>query len=126
MTTIIETLLGGGRGWMRDGLCQEYPNVDFFPGPDDEALAVKAICAQCLVVDECLRYALLNRIVDGVWGKTTEKERRRMLRSKPKPAPSEREPVRCNECPKRTVRLRQGLCSTCWGRRQNYAVASTR
>ncbi len=39
--------------WMRDGLCQEYPHVNFFPERGDPLGPAKAVCAHCAVRDEC-------------------------------------------------------------------------
>lgn len=59
--------------WMRDGLCREHPEVDFYAQRNAEK--ARAICARCLVTDECLDHALANR-EEGVWGGTDEAERR--------------------------------------------------
>lgn len=64
--------------WMRDGLCLEHPDVDWFDARQaDEA---RAICARCLVQAECLTYALDNR-EQGVWGGTDEADRRAMRKA---------------------------------------------
>lgn len=68
--------------WMRDGLCREYPEVDFVP-PDSTAEANRRrvaaavdVCRRCLVQSECLAYALEDPSLIGVWGGTTAVERR--------------------------------------------------
>ena len=38
------------------------------------------ICRGCPVSAECLEWALETRVRYGIWGGTTERERRRMLR----------------------------------------------
>jgi WhiB family transcriptional regulator, redox-sensing transcriptional regulator len=38
----------------------------------------KKVCSQCLVSDACLSYALDDPDIQGIWGGTTEGERRRM------------------------------------------------
>jgi len=53
----------------------------FFPvssvGPGhDEVAAAKEVCASCLVRRQCLQFALATRQAHGVWGGTTEEERR--------------------------------------------------
>jgi len=53
----------------------------FFPvssvGPGhDEVAAAKEVCAACLVRRQCLQFALATRQAHGVWGGTTEEERR--------------------------------------------------
>jgi WhiB family redox-sensing transcriptional regulator len=42
--------------------------------------AAKRVCKTCEVRSLCLEYALHNRIDHGVWGGTSERERRRILR----------------------------------------------
>lgn len=40
----------------------------------------KKVCAACPVKDQCLQYALENRIEHGTWGGLTIQERRSLLR----------------------------------------------
>ena len=40
----------------------------------------RRICAECPVKGACLEYALRNGIDHGVWGGTSERERRRIAR----------------------------------------------
>ena len=68
--------------WMQDGLCRLYsPNV-FFPSDGVGVETAKRICKECDVMYRCLEYALQNRIEHGVWGGTSERERRRILKSR--------------------------------------------
>jgi WhiB family redox-sensing transcriptional regulator len=60
--------------WHADGACLEHPELDWFAGRAvDQAEAVN-VCRRCLVVDECLTFALEHGEL-GVWGGTTEAER---------------------------------------------------
>jgi len=43
----------------------------------------REFCRTCPVRTECLAHALDQRIEFGVWGGTTERERRAMLRTRP-------------------------------------------
>jgi WhiB family transcriptional regulator, redox-sensing transcriptional regulator len=43
----------------------------------------RSFCKACPVRTECLAHALDHRIEFGVWGGTTERERRALLRSRP-------------------------------------------
>jgi WhiB family redox-sensing transcriptional regulator len=54
----------------------------FFPSDGVGVQIAQRICAECLVRVTCLDYALDNRIDNGVWGGTSERERRRRLRSR--------------------------------------------
>ena len=64
--------------WQADALCREYPDVDWFATNTDEP---KAICARCLVRQECLDHAIDHDERHGVWGGTDEGERRAIGRS---------------------------------------------
>lgn len=66
--------------WMRDGNCRNYPPAAFFPSDGVGVDAARRICATCHVQDQCLDYALANRIDHGVWGGCSERERRRILK----------------------------------------------
>jgi len=66
--------------WMADGKCRDVPPAVFFPSDGLGVQAAQKICAECLVTEACLEYALANRIDHGVWGGCSERERRRILR----------------------------------------------
>jgi WhiB family transcriptional regulator, redox-sensing transcriptional regulator len=66
--------------WMTEGACRNYPAAAFFPSDGVGVDAARGICADCSVAEPCLEYALANRIDHGVWGGTSERERRRILR----------------------------------------------
>lgn len=66
--------------WMADGKCADRPPGLFFPSDGVGVEVAKRICAGCEVRAICLDYALRNRIDHGVWGGTSERERRRILR----------------------------------------------
>lgn len=63
--------------WMRDALCREHPEVTWFPERGGTGREARAICARCLVRDECRTYATEHR-EHGVWGGTSETERAAM------------------------------------------------
>ncbi len=64
---------------MASGACRERPDVNFFPVQGQTAAPAKAICRECPTRARCLEYAL-ETAADGVWGGTSTKERRAMLR----------------------------------------------
>ncbi len=66
--------------WMSAGNCRNYPPAVFFPSDGVGVDRARTICADCPVVDQCLEYALENRIEHGVWGGCSERERRRILK----------------------------------------------
>jgi WhiB family redox-sensing transcriptional regulator len=73
--TTVEELLGQPP-WMLDGACREHPDVNFFPTRGERIDPARAVCSTCLVRDECLAFALADATIVGVWGGTSEKQRR--------------------------------------------------
>jgi WhiB family redox-sensing transcriptional regulator len=69
--------IGPNMAWEHQAACAGEPTIIFFPPvgapPPTDA---KAICRRCPVRLDCLDYALLAHIRDGVWGGQTPKERR--------------------------------------------------
>lgn len=45
-----------------------------------EVLRAKQVCEPCPVKAPCLAFALMNKEPEGVWGGTTLKERKRLIR----------------------------------------------
>ncbi len=68
--------------WMAQGNCQDEPPSMFFPSDGVGVEVARRVCATCPVKSPCLEYALRNRIDHGVWGGTSERERRRILRQR--------------------------------------------
>ena len=68
--------------WMANGLCAEKPPALFFPSDGVGVEKAKRICNECDVQSTCLEYALTNRIDHGVWGGTSERQRRRIVRAR--------------------------------------------
>jgi WhiB family redox-sensing transcriptional regulator len=72
--------------WRNRSACRDTDPELFFPiGATGTALdqisAAKAICRQCTVTDQCLEFALATNQEAGVWGATTEEERRKLRKS---------------------------------------------
>ncbi|MDA8186436.1 MAG: WhiB family transcriptional regulator [Actinomycetota bacterium] len=72
--------------WRKRAACRGIDPEVFYPASDDDADAAKAICAVCPVREACLEHALANREREGIWGGTTERERRRIHRQRRKSA----------------------------------------
>ncbi len=69
--------------WKARAACAGYANTYFFPAndaPNFVTSRAKAICAECPVSTECLEYAFETNQVSGIWGGTTEDERRSLRR----------------------------------------------
>ncbi|HEX2064919.1 MAG TPA: WhiB family transcriptional regulator [Acidimicrobiales bacterium] len=72
--------------WRQHAACRGIDPEIFHPPSEEEAELAKAICARCMVREPCLQHALSHREPEGVWGGTTGKERRRLLRRQRRPA----------------------------------------
>jgi WhiB family redox-sensing transcriptional regulator len=74
--------------WRKLSACRGLDVELFYPVTEDEADAAeaKAICAECPVRQPCLEHALASREREGIWGGTTERERRRIVRQRRKSA----------------------------------------
>lgn len=73
--------------WREQAACRSTDPELFFPvgstGPVlEEIQAAKAVCARCPVSQACLQFALDTNQDTGIWGGTTEEERRRLRRSR--------------------------------------------
>ncbi|WP_031517403.1 WhiB family transcriptional regulator [Streptomyces sp. NRRL F-5123] len=73
--------------WRVQGLClREDPDLFFPIGSVNSAVALlqteeaKAVCRRCSVTRQCLAWAMDVGHVEGIWGGTTEGERRAMRR----------------------------------------------
>ena len=74
--------------WMLEARCREFDPASFFPSDGVGVERARRICGECPVRMECLEYALEYRIDHGVWGGASERERRRILRSRRVGSPS--------------------------------------
>ena len=90
--------------WLDAGACRNEDPELFFPitssGPSAGQIeAAKAVCQRCDVQDQCLHYALESHQNHGVWGGTSEEERRalsRRQRVSSRPLAGVRRPARPN------------------------------
>lgn len=60
------------------GDCGQTDPEAFYPEKGGSTREAKAVCHECPVEPDCLEYALENRERWGVWGGTSERERRKM------------------------------------------------
>ena len=75
----------GFQRWVLSGACRQADPELFFPIAAKESTelqidAAKAVCAPCAVRASCLSYALEAK-AEGIWGGTTQQERRGGRRS---------------------------------------------
>lgn len=64
--------------WQGEARCLEVDPEIFFPERGGSSKAARSVCNECSVRVECLKYALANREQFGIWGGTSERERRRL------------------------------------------------
>jgi WhiB family redox-sensing transcriptional regulator len=72
--------------WRPHAACRDTDPDLFFPvgttGPAiDQIEAAKAVCCQCEVQPACLEFALATNQESGVWGGTSEEERRKLRKA---------------------------------------------
>jgi WhiB family transcriptional regulator, redox-sensing transcriptional regulator len=85
---IAESLAHGAsvRNWRDDAACRDTDPDLFFPVGTtglavDQIASAKEVCATCAARAECLDFALLTNQDSGVWGGTSEDERRKLRRA---------------------------------------------
>ena len=81
--------------WRQFAECRDTDPDLFFPvgttGPALEQIAnAKAVCRTCDVQGLCLEYAISTNQDSGVWGGTSEEERRQMRRARQQLAKAQR------------------------------------
>lgn len=65
--------------WREAAACKDASPDAFFPEHGETGREAKAVCAGCKVVEPCLAYALAHRAT-GIWGNTSDEERRHLTR----------------------------------------------
>jgi WhiB family transcriptional regulator, redox-sensing transcriptional regulator len=73
--------------WRNDAACRDTDPDLFFPvgttGPAVEQIAsAKQVCFECPCRQACLDFALATNQDSGIWGGTSEEERRAMRRAR--------------------------------------------
>jgi hypothetical protein len=63
---------------MLDALCAQVDPDLFFPEKGGRSPSAVRVCRRCPVAAECLEFSLENRQRYGIWGGTSEKQRRRL------------------------------------------------
>lgn len=71
--------------WMDQAICAQTDPEAFFPDKGGSTREAKKVCLNCMVKAQCLDYALDNDERFGIWGGTSERERR-VLKKKRKEA----------------------------------------
>ncbi len=68
--------------WQDEANCLGLDPDLFFPERGESTDEAKAVCASCTVREQCLKYALDTGQKHGIWGGTSERERRRIRRQR--------------------------------------------
>ena len=69
------------RPWAVFSACRETDPGIFFASTRDDERAALVVCSTCSVKDDCLGFALETRERFGVWGGTSERERKKLMRA---------------------------------------------
>ena len=77
---MTDPLLNDEGSWTVKANCIGEDTSVFFPGPEDDPKAAIKICNRCVVRDDCLDWAIKTEERFGIWGATSERARRRIIR----------------------------------------------
>lgn len=66
--------------WMVDAACAYVDPELWFPDVGGSPKDARKICATCPVATQCREYAVLNRERFGIWGNTSEADRRKLFK----------------------------------------------
>jgi WhiB family redox-sensing transcriptional regulator len=72
--------------WRTSAACRDTDPDLFFPVGTtglalDQIAAAKAVCNACVAQSACLEFALVTNQESGIWGGTSEEERRKLRKS---------------------------------------------
>lgn len=79
--------------WQDHARCLEVDPEIFFPERGGSSQAARAICDACPVAAACRRYAVRTKQTFGIWGGTSERERRILRREDVDEKPKKRKGV---------------------------------
>jgi len=79
--TYLDIDLSNTPAFLEQGLCAQTDPEAFFPEQGASASPAKAVCRRCDFRAECLDWAL-DHHEKGVWGGTTDHERRQLKRDR--------------------------------------------
>ncbi|MGW1328035.1 WhiB family transcriptional regulator [Streptomyces antibioticus] len=104
-------MTGDSTYWRERAACLRADDPDmFFPvGNDGPSLVevdeAKAVCSWCPVLEQCLDLALQLGPVQGVWGGTTESERRAIRRRDARPTTKKAVTLQNSDGTRRSARV---------------------
>lgn len=68
--------------WRELRACKDKDVSFFFPTNKGGAKKAMKVCETCPVKLACLEFAIVNQIMDGIWGGTTETVRERLIKER--------------------------------------------
>lgn len=68
--------------WQEDAACRDADIGVFFSLDDEDQRAAQELCKTCPVQQDCLRFAIENREMYGIWGGMQESDRRSLIRER--------------------------------------------
>ncbi|MCL1840846.1 MAG: WhiB family transcriptional regulator [Propionibacteriaceae bacterium] len=80
LLALVEEIDQGVLGWQDRALCAQTDPEAFFPDKGGSTREAKGVCAHCEVREPCLEYAITHDERFGIWGGTSERERRKLRR----------------------------------------------
>jgi len=80
LTLLFDESDDGVLAWQDKALCAQTDPEAFFPEKGGSTREAKRVCAKCEVRQPCLEYALDHDERFGIWGGTSERDRRRLRR----------------------------------------------
>lgn len=79
----LAEMLGDDRlAWQSQANCQGLDPDLFFPERGASTREAKTVCGDCAVKGDCLEWALAAGEKFGIWGGTSERERRRLRKAR--------------------------------------------
>lgn len=80
--TLYDNLSDTDEVWRDFANCLEAGTEIFYPSKGDSSKEAKAICAACVVREDCLEYALSKPEGRGIWGGRSERQRKNIVKSR--------------------------------------------
>lgn len=75
---LVGIAYGRDLDWQQDAACTGTDVETFYPEKGGSTKEAKRVCRNCPVRAECLEFALDLNERFGIWGMTSERERRRL------------------------------------------------
>jgi hypothetical protein len=74
---LLEAIAARQPAWMAEAACRDADRALFFPERGESVEPAKALCAECLTIDECAAYAKSEGMRFGIWAGESARQRTR-------------------------------------------------